>query len=142
METSSLKLTPEQKLILKARLNGVSFGEMDEEKFRYATDQIILSCSAISGAQFPESELLAKYLSDEIMELLLNWGYEDFTIEEVVTAIRMNMKSLIKNPYGEDIESVEPSWRVSVMFISRVLKNYKILRDGIDRHIERKIMGY
>lgn len=142
METSSLRLTTEQKMIVAARLNGCSFWQIPEDKHRFVTDEIILATAAITGSNLPETEILAKYLSDEIINLILDFGYEDYTVSEIITSVRINLSNMIKNPLGENLTTFEPSQRVSVCFLSKTLMNYRILRNGIDRLVENKIMGY
>lgn len=139
---SSLRLTIEQKMVMKARFVGKSFWEIDADKHRHATDEIIIAAAAITGAAMPETELLGKYISDEVIELITNYGYEDLTVEEIITAIRINAANIIKNPFGEDLSVVELPYRVCTNFLAGVLRNYKVLRNGIDRVIENKLSGY
>lgn len=142
METSSLKLTTEQKMVLKSRMNGNSFWEIEEDKHRQITDEIILSAASIFGMVLPETELLATYLSDEMITLIMDFGYDDFTVDEIMTALRFNTYPEIKNPSGDPLKQVESTYRVSVVFLAGVLRNYKILRSGIDRMLENKLKGY
>ena len=125
-------------------MNGKSLWEIPEEKHRFVTDEIILATATISGCGLPESELLGKYLSDELIRFLLDFGYEDYTVDEIITAVRLNTSGtgMIKNPAGDDLYTKEPTPRVSVAFIAGVLNNYKILRKNIDRVIENKLSGY
>ena len=129
-------------MIMTSRHNGVSFWEIPERKHPFVTDEIILATSSITGAALPESELLAKYLSDEIIRHISDYEYEEYTVDEIITAVRINMRPIIKNPAGEDFKAVKIPERVSVGFLAGVLSNYKILRDGIDRMITNKINGY
>lgn len=131
----------DQKTILAARNEGPSFWEVPEEKHRFLTDQIILTISANAGCQMPDTELLASYLSEEIIALLAD-SYSDYTAQEIVTAIRFNNRLVIRNPGGDNRERVEPPIRVCATFLSDVLYNYSILRYGLDRVIENKINGY
>lgn len=141
MEIASLKLTTEQKMIMKSRFIGKSFWEIPEDLRRHTTDEIIIAASAITGAGLPETELLGKYLSEEIVELITNYGYEDLTVEEIISAIRINVTNMIKNPNGEDLPVVELPHRVCTNFLGGVLRNYKILRNGLDRLIEIKLLA-
>ncbi len=142
MEMSSLKLTMEQKMIVASRLDGISFWEIDEKKYRFITDEIILATASISGAALPETEILAKYLSDEIVRFILDFGYEDYTVAEVIGAVRLNMSAVIRNPLGENLRQIDLPSRVCVAFLAAVLNNYRIIRNGVDRLIENKINGY
>jgi len=139
---SSLKLTTEQKLIAQARFHGKSFWEIPDDKLRFATDEIIIATSAITGADVPQSELMAKYLSDELVRYIMDFGYEDYTVDEIITAVRINSKTKLKNPAGEDLQTTDAPHRVNVYFLAACLANYEILRKNIDRLIENKIKGY
>jgi hypothetical protein len=49
---------------------------------------------------------------------------------------------ILKNPAGNDLQTVDEPRAVSVSFLAKVLKNYCVLRDNLDRMIENKLMGY
>jgi actin-related protein len=132
----------EQKMIMKARFEGKAFWEIEEDKHRFVTDEIILSMASISGCKMPETELLASYVSREMVRIILDFGYEELTVAEIVLAFRINTQPQIVNRHGDDLTSVEPSAIVCSSFLANVLRNYKILRSNLDASIERKIMGY
>jgi hypothetical protein len=130
-------------MILASRKNGKSFWELDDEtNQRYATDEIILAMAAITGAYMPETELLARYISDEIIRHIVDFGYEELTVDEIILSMRINLNPMIKNQLGEDIVHADAPYRACVSFLAACLRNYMVLRKGMDRTIENSIKGY
>lgn len=127
---------------MAARMKGVSFWEIPDDKHQFLVDEIIFTISATTGCELPVSEMLARYLSEEILICVSEFGYSHLTLEEMKLAIRINVQPGLKNPAGNDLITVAPPKRVSVSFLAPVLKNYSVLRDGLDRLIENKLMGY
>lgn len=139
MEAAFPNMKGVKKLIIRARGRGLSFFEVAPEYIRSFTDSVIISIAAITGAELPESELLANSLSKEVEVLLNDFGYSDLTLEEVLLAVRLNYSSSFKNPYGTDFEIGVAGNRVNVAFLSVVLNNYKTYRDFMDIEFENKI---
>lgn len=141
-ETNFLKLTIEQKMVREARTNGKSFWEIPEDKHRHITDSIILAMAAITGAKMPNTELLAKYISDEMIRFIYDFGYEEYTAEEFISAMRINMLPTIKNAGGANLIIKKLPKRVCVSFLADVMQNYRLIRTMIDRMVENKVNGY
>lgn len=139
MEAAFPNMKGVKKLIIRARGRGLSFFEVAPEYIRSFTDSVIISIAAITGAELPESDLLANSLSKEVEVLLNDFGYSDLTLEEVLLAVRLNYSSSFKNPYGTDFEIGVAGNRVNVAFLSVVLNNYKTYRDFMDIEFENKI---
>lgn len=143
MAKDSLRLGIVEQMIWDSRVTGGAFSEIPEDKVRQATDRIILSAAAITGCGLPETELMATYLSEEIITFI-NGHYPEYTLEEIITAMRVN--ALPGLSYTQSLNPIEkavcPQKRISVEFLAVVLKNYWSLRHQLDRKIENKINGY
>lgn len=141
-EVSGLRITSEQKMIMKARFDGIAFWEIEEDQHRFVTDEIIFTMAAITGCYTPSTEILAKYLSDGIVSLIQDFGYDQLTVKEINLAIRLNVNPALKNPAGEDLICIAAPNIACVAFLAGVLRNYKVLRTNLDRLIENKLLGY
>lgn len=130
-------------MILEARGTGSSFWELEsEDDIRHFADRVIIQVSAITGEDLPSSELVAKAITEEITALLTDFGYDEFTLAEIVLAARLNYFPSLKNPSGNDFVRGEMTGRVSIAFLSQVLYNYKVLRNFMETEFENKIKGY
>lgn len=129
--------------IIKARSEGLSFCELDGDDQRIAIDQIMFRGAAICGCNLPQTEMFATYVADEISSFILEFGYEELTLNELLLALKINAFGKIKNPAGEDIEQVCFTGNtINVFYLGKILKNYKVLRDNLDRRIQNQIDGY
>lgn len=132
-----------EKKILKARISGDSFCELSELDKRIIIDQIMFRGAAGFGCALPQTEMFAKFVAEELSVFIDDFGYCEFTLEEFLLAIRINANGPIKNPSGNDLEQVVFSGIcINVFFISKILRNYKILRDNLDKRIQNIIDGY
>lgn len=143
MAKDSLRLGIVEQMIWDSRVTGGAFSEIPEDKVRQATDRIILAAAAITGCGLPETELMATYLSEEIITFI-NGHYPEYTLEEVITAMRVNALPGLKYPLSGNpvMLAACPERRISVDFLAKVMDNYRALRYTIDRKIENKINGY
>ena len=121
---------------------GVAFWEIPEEKLIHATDEIIFSISATYGLPTPTHNLQAEYLAKSILTVIEDFGYSEFTLAEIVLAIQLNTFDRLKNPLGEDLVQVPTPQGICSAFLASILRNYKILRDNLDRMIETRFLGY
>lgn len=129
--------------ILVARQEGESFCELSDLEKRVAVDQIMFRGAAICGCALPQTEVFAKFIAEEFTEYILRFGYEELTLEEILLALRINSYGRIINPAGEDLEQVPFTGNcMNVVYIAKVLKNYKVLRVNLDRRFENMIDGY
>jgi hypothetical protein len=137
------KINSVEDLILKSRLDGYSFCQLSKEKKRYATDNIMLRGAAISGCALPETEFFATYISEELEIFISDFGFEELTLSELLLALRLNSKNEMKYTSGDEITNVQFSGKCfNVDFFSKVLRNYMILRNNLDRKIQNHIDGY
>ena len=132
-----------EQLVIDARLDGKSFFEMNENEIRVATDQIILRCSAEVGCDLPFTDLFANILSEQIISFIKNFGYENYTVREVLLAMEINLIHPLPANLALDVNEVVFTGRcVNVNFISKILKNYQLIRHQLDRKIQNQIDGY
>jgi hypothetical protein len=116
---------------------------MSELDKRIVIDQIMFRGAAGFGSSLPQTEIFAKFVAEEISIFIDEFGYSEFTLEEFLLALRINSNGPIKNPSGNDLEQVVFSGIcINVFFISKILRNYKVLRDNLDRRIQNIIDGY
>ena len=143
MPRELIKLSKVENLILDARLEGESLCELPADELRIATDQIILNCSAITGSEMPYTELFANVLSEQIVSFLMDFGYPSYTLKEVLLSMTINCTQKFLVSDVVDIDEITFTGRcVNVNFISKVLKNYSMLRNSMDRKLQNFIDGY
>jgi hypothetical protein len=130
-------------LISNARNSGLSFSEMNELETRVAIDQIMFKGAAICGCPLPQTELFAKYIAEEIKNYILDFGYSELTLDEIVLAFRINIGHRIKNSLGDDLICVDfYGHAINVSFIGKVLANYLVIRKSLDSRILTLLDGY
>lgn len=138
-----IKLNDFEEKVIDARLNGLSFCQIDEDKLRWCTDQIMLRGAAISGCTIPGTEFFAEIISEELRNYILNFGYKDLSYEEILLALRINSKGGYKYPSGIDLEPVAFFGNCfNVDYFSKVLNNYMAIRNMLDRKLQNIIDGY
>jgi hypothetical protein len=136
-------LNENEKKIIKARGSGLSFCQLSNSEQRVAIDDITFKGASICGCGLPQTELFAKHLAEEIQVHLLEFGYAEYTLEEIILALRINSKGRIRNPAGEDLEQVIFFGSfINVTYLSKILQNYSVLRNNLDRKFENHIDGY
>ena len=136
-------LTKAEQKIVESRMVGLSFGQLDEDDSKLAVDQIMLRVAAICGCALPNTEFFAKFIAEEITNFILEFGYADLTLEEILLAFRFNARAGLKYPNGEQIETVFFTGNcVNVDYIAKVLANYMSIRVILDRKLQNKIDGY
>lgn len=132
-----------EKKIINARLSGLSFSEQEKKDLQLSTDQIILRCSAIYGCEMPYTDIFANILSEQIISFVNGFLYEELTLAEIILAMEINLPQTFLISNAVELDEVAFSGRcVNVSFLSRVLKNYKALRNSLDRKIQNHIDGY
>ncbi len=137
------RLTKQEEQIVQARNIGLSFCELDDLRMRVVIDQIMFRGAAISGCTLPMTETFATFIAEEISSFILDFGYEELTQEEFLLALRINAFGKIKNPAGEDFDQVQFSGNnISVVYLGKILKNYMVLRNNLDRKIQNQLDGY
>lgn len=124
-------------------MDGESLCELLDNELRISTDQIILNCSAIVGCEMPYTELFANVLSEQIISFIMDFGYPTYTLKEVLLAMRINCTQKFSISDVVEIDEITFTGRcVNVNFISKVLKNYSLLRNSLDRKLQNFIDGH
>lgn len=129
-------------MVIEARLNGVSFCQIEENKIRWHIDQIMLRGAAVSGCVVPNTEFFAEIIAEELSDFILNFGYSDLTYEELLLALRINAKGGYKYPTGIELEVI-PFYGhcFNIDYYSKVLSNYMAIRNLLDRKLQNIIDG-
>jgi hypothetical protein len=115
---------------------------MADEEMQWSIDQILLRTSAMYGITPLESEMLVQFLSEEIKSIILEFGYGELTLQEVILAMKLNFINS-RWPSGLEVQSIAFFGDfVSAKFISNVLDVYLNLRHICTRTIENHLDGY
>lgn len=129
--------------IIKSRLTGVSFCQLTGNDLRVSTDKIIFVSAAIAGCPLPQTEGFAEVISSEIITFITEYGYEELTLAEILTALRLNAKGGLRFPTGIEVDHVSFTGNCfNIVYLSKVLSNYKLFRDILDRKLQNFIDGY
>jgi hypothetical protein len=121
----------------------LSFCELSELDQRITIDQIMFRGAASSGCALPQTEMFATFIAEEISKMLLNFGYEEYTLEELLLAIMFNSMGSIKNPAGQDLDQVQFSGScINVVYLAKVFNNYRTLRNNLDARLRNLIDGH
>ena len=128
--------------ILKARIEDkLSFGQMSPQDLKVDVDLLIFKACAITGSDMPPNEYFADILSGELMKFLLDFGYADYNIEEILLAFRLNANG-IKYASGEHPPKIYFKGVLNINTVADVLVYYSILRTTLDRKIQNNIDEY
>lgn len=139
----TIKLTAVEEKILAGRLLGISFCELNKKETREAVDQIILRGSAITGCKLPQTDFFADFIAEEVSVFINDFGFSELTPGEILLALRLNECRSLKFPSGVEIERVEFSGHCfNIAYFSKVLANYKVLRNLLDRKFQNHIDGH
>ena len=136
-----IKLSDSEKQIVKSRMNGISFSKI--ELIDTLVDEMILRLVSICGCNLPNTDIFARFIADEISKFILEFGYAEYTMDEILLAFRLNARGGNKHPNGEEIERVQFFGNcLNVDYVARVLENYRTIRNLLDRKIQNKLDGY
>ena len=137
------KQTEIEKKIIKARLSSISIFEMDEKNIKVFCDALIFKCSAFTGCELPVTDYYADVLSASIIRFLLDMGYGDLTLEEIELALSVNCSHQHKLPLGIELPEITFFGKgLNIFFLSKILGNYMILRNHLDRRFQNLIDGH
>lgn len=142
-ETNGLRITEVEHRIIGARLNGLSLSQLDGDEIKTTADQIMLQAAAITGCPFPQTEFFASVLTDTMMDYLKEFGFGELTFDEIVLAMKLNTKGGLRLPTGLEIDKVAFTGTCfNIDFLSKMLSNYMVFRNNLDRKFENFIDGY
>lgn len=119
-------MNKEEELIIASRQVGNPLTKFSENEFDAALTGIIFNISVICGCELPTHESHIVALEKEFTIFLKEFGYSNLTIEEILTAFRMNSNFQLK-------EKVETYGKVfNVDFASKVLSLYRQRKGELD----------
>ena len=127
-------MTRAERMVVEARGKAHSFEDMQKDDREAASDEIMLRIASICGCALPNTDFFAKYISEEIENFIMNFGYSEFTLEEIILAFRLNAC------VSDQVHFT--GFCVNVDFISKVLSNYSDFRKTLENKIKNKIDGY
>lgn len=137
------RLSNLEELIFESREDGLSFCQLDETGKKHAIDQIILRGSAVCGCPVPETEYFAGIIGEEVSTFIEKFGYGNLNLAEILLAIRMNAKTDIRFPSGNERDiAVFSGGFLNIIFLGKVLTNYLIFRNLLDSRIKNAIDGF
>lgn len=116
---------------------------MAKDKLRHSIDQVMFRGAAISGCPLPQTEYFAAYIAEELEIFIKEFGYGILTYKEILLALRLNSKGGLKTPSGLEIDQIAFSGACfNVDYISKILSNYRAIRNFLDRKFENQLDGY
>ncbi len=138
-----MKLKDYQKKIIELRINGLTILELPANEVKVLIDVTIFKVSAISGFALATTPEFADVLNEEFRILLSEYGFDNLTFDEIVTAFRMNARGGYRHQSGEMIEKVKSySQFFSIDFAADVLNKYMTHRNVLDSLIKNELEGY
>lgn len=142
---SEQRLAIIEKQVLEARQVGFSLFQIEESEFKAFVCALVFKISAMTGIKLPKELEYIEELEYELGKHLLENTYRELSTEEVHLALRVNLPyplTALRFPSGIEIDRVEPQGDcVSVEYVSLVLRNYKVIRNAIDRKLQNFIDG-
>src|ERR1700674_5072027 len=90
LDPNTMTLTGAENKIVDARKTGIAFCDMNEKEEKVAATAIIFTIVVISVCQLPTNPTHVEVLEREFLKLIKEYGYSNFTAEEILTAFRMN----------------------------------------------------
>jgi hypothetical protein len=134
------KLNRTEKEIITARLEGDSFINLTELEQRLGTDQLMFAGAAISGCSLPNTEMFAKAISDQLIIFINKFGFSEYTLAELLLSMQINANASFVDCDGELVEQIVFSGRCfNVIYISKILRAYKVTRNFLDRKLQVQI---
>ena len=129
--------------IVDARNVGKSIFELSEKDGLTQADDCVALLSAICGAKLPQSTFFADILAKEFFIFLRDFGYQEYTFEEIMLAFRLNARGRNKFPSGLEVEPIEfKGAHFNIDYAAKVLDNYSQFRNLTDRKFQNFIDGY
>lgn len=121
----------DEELIFNARQVGVSLCDMNEEQSDVSVTGIIFKVSVICGCQLPTHDAHVNALDQEFLIFIKEFGYDTLTVEEILTAFRMNANFRLEHK----IETYGAVFNID--FASKVLKQYRDKRWALDYKLSK-----
>lgn len=125
-KSNLLDLRDDEKKIFDARMVGYAISDLNDLEIRAATTGIIFKVSVICGCQLPTHDAHINALEQEFILFLNQNGYDILTVEEILTAFRMNANFQLR----DKVETYGAIFNID--FASKVLSQYKGKRFSLD----------
>lgn len=110
---------------------------VDYETAKTDLDKILLRGAAITGAPLPTTDFFADIISQEVYSFITEFGYADYTVFEVLLAMRMNARGEAKLINGTTWNFVPFFGNCfNVNFLAAVLNQYALVRTSVNRKLE------
>ncbi len=123
-------LTEAEVQIYEARCSGTSLGDQSEEDVGISLTGVLLKISIICGCPLPTHPDYVDGLESEFKKLIFDSNYEGLTVDEILTAFRMNANFKLA-------EKVEHYNRVfNIDYAAQVLRLYVWKRGNVDAAAE------
>lgn len=115
--------------IIEARCKGSALCDQSKEQFEISLTGIIFNISVICGCELPTHEAHINALEKEFGIFLKDNGYSGLTVEEVLTAFRMNANF----KFSDKAETFGKIFNID--FAAKVLRQYVSKRGMIDHAV-------
>lgn len=133
---------PYEDLIVKKRDNERAISEIEEPERLKELSVVLLKISVFLGVSLPSNELLLEMLTSLFQDSLINFGYENLSLKELLFAFELNKQNVLKDEQGDLIKEVEDPFKsLNIGYTSKVLKNYMIARNLLDAKAKNVIYG-
>jgi hypothetical protein len=120
----------------------LSFSQLDESDQKIIMDELMLRIASIAGCNLPKTDFFAMFIAEEISHYILNFGFQELTVEEILLAFRLNSHGY-RYETGEYMVMVNFTGHcLNVDYVSKVLSNYMTMRRICERKIQNQIDGY
>lgn len=129
--------------IIDARISGISLFEYQLSELEDSFDFVLLKIAGISGIKIPFDAAFIQIIKEQVVKFLLNFGYDELNLSEIILAFELNCKIYLKYPVGIEISHIPICGEhINVDYVSQVLYNYMTIRNLLDRKLQNLIDGY
>jgi len=122
---------------------GLSLNQIEDKILMDEFDETLYRISKISGVDVKSDEIDFELLKEELIIYLKNFGYLNYTVEEILLAVRLNSTPQYFQKNVLDVEKIKCSVKyLNVSYLSEVLANYSQLRVLVEKKVKNIIDGY
>lgn len=130
-------------MIFDARISeALSFYQLTSVEQQAVSFEFIFKASAISGIKLPTNEHLINITESELSKYILSFGFKELNEQEFGVALQINLPKYFSYPSGINLSEIEPFGDVlSVSYLGKILLNYQVIRNMVDRKLKNFIDG-
>ena len=122
---------------------GLSIFQIKDEELITEFDETVFRISKISGVDIKNDETDIELLKEEFIIYLKNFGYLNYTIEELLLAFRLNSNPTFFQKNLLELEKIKCTAKyLNVAYMAEVLNNYNQFRVFVEKKIKNIIDGY